>query len=76
MHEVAGARGREAVAQPRAPGVDAFPIVVLGVELGDPFELGREFGVVAALNAIIALRCCILSGRFEDFWERRAANAA
>ena len=31
---------------------------------------------VAGANAIIALRCCILSGRFEDFWERRAANAA
>lgn len=26
-------------------------------------------------NAIIALRCCILSGRFEDFWERRATTA-
>jgi hypothetical protein len=25
-------------------------------------------------NAIIALRCCKLSGRFEDFWERRAAQ--
>ena len=31
---------------------------------------------VAGANAIIALRCCILSGRFEDFWQRRAANAA
>ena len=31
---------------------------------------------VAGANAIIALRCCLLSGRFEDFWERRAANAA
>ena len=31
---------------------------------------------VAGANAILALRCCILSGRFEDFWERRAANAA
>ena len=31
---------------------------------------------VAGANAIIALRCCMLSGRFEDFWERRAANAA
>ena len=31
---------------------------------------------VAGANATIALRCCILSGRFEDFWERRAANAA
>ena len=25
---------------------------------------------------IIALRCCRLSGRFEDFWERRAVRAA
>ncbi len=25
-------------------------------------------------NAIIALRCCLLSGRFEAFWERRAAG--
>jgi hypothetical protein len=25
-------------------------------------------------DAIIALRCGILSGRFEDFWERRAAH--
>ncbi len=31
---------------------------------------------VAGANAIIALRCCKLSGRFEDFWERRAAKAA
>ena len=31
---------------------------------------------VAGANAIIALRCCRLSGRFEDFWERRAARAA
>lgn len=27
---------------------------------------------VAGANAIIALRCCKLSGRFEDFWERRS----
>ena len=27
---------------------------------------------VLGSNAIIALRCCILSGRFEDFWERRS----
>jgi len=25
-------------------------------------------------NAIIALRCCRLSGRFQDFWERRTDN--
>jgi hypothetical protein len=28
---------------------------------------------VAGADAIIALRCCKLSGRFEDFWERQAA---
>lgn len=27
-------------------------------------------------NAIIALRCCRLSGRFEDFWEHRAQRRA
>ena len=27
-------------------------------------------------NAIIALRCCRLSGRFEDFWARRADRRA
>jgi len=27
---------------------------------------------VKGANAIIALRCSKLSGRFEDFWERRS----
>ena len=31
---------------------------------------------VRGANAIIALRCAKLSGRFEDFWERRSAAAA
>ena len=31
---------------------------------------------VAGAAAIIALRCCKLSGRFEDFWERRAERQA
>jgi hypothetical protein len=31
---------------------------------------------VRGANAIIALRCYKLSGRFEDFWERRAQRAA
>ena len=31
---------------------------------------------VAGANAIIALCCCRLSGRYEDYWERRAARAA
>ncbi len=29
---------------------------------------------VRGANAILALRCYYLSGRFEDFWERRAAT--
>jgi hypothetical protein len=31
---------------------------------------------VAGGDAIIALRCCKLSGRDEDSWEQRAAAAA
>lgn len=31
---------------------------------------------VSGANAIIALRCSILSGRFEDFWERRSMPQA
>jgi hypothetical protein len=31
---------------------------------------------VRGANAIIALRCCKLSARFEDFWERRAETKA
>jgi len=29
------------------------------------------FWTVRGANAIIALRCCRLSGRFEDYWEGR-----
>jgi hypothetical protein len=35
-------------------------------------QSGMEWTVRGA-NAIIALRCAILSGRFEDFWESRVA---
>jgi hypothetical protein len=31
---------------------------------------------VAGADAIIAQRCCKLSGRFEEFWERRAHRRA
>ena len=35
------------------------------------------FWTVRGANAILALRCCHLNGRFEDYWEgRRAAMAA
>ena len=29
---------------------------------------------VRGANAIIALRCCQISGRWEEFWENRAAQ--
>lgn len=31
---------------------------------------------VTGADAIVALRCCVLSGRFEDFWERRSEGLA
>lgn len=37
-------------------------------------QSGMEWTLRGA-NAIIALRCAILSGRFEDFWEQRIAPA-
>jgi len=30
---------------------------------------------IAGADAILALRCCKLSGRFEDFWEQRSTTA-
>lgn len=52
------------------------------VEAGCKFAIGtrlKRAGMhwsVEGADAIIALRCTILSGRFEDFWERRAEQAA
>jgi hypothetical protein len=31
------------------------------------------FWTVRGANGIIALRCCHLNGRFEDYWESRRA---
>jgi hypothetical protein len=42
--------------------------IVIGTRLK---RTGMHWSVKGA-NAIIALRCCKLSGRFEDFWERRS----
>ena len=33
------------------------------------------FWTVCGANAIIALRCCRLSGRFENYWEARSPAA-
>jgi hypothetical protein len=33
------------------------------------------FRTVRGANAIIGLRCCVLNGEFEQFWEDRSAQA-
>lgn len=44
---------------------------VIGVRL----KRGGMFWTVPGANNIVALRSCRLSGRFEDFWERRSSKA-
>jgi hypothetical protein len=43
------------------------------VAIGTRLKRAGMHWTVRGANAIIALRCSKLSGRFEDFWERRAA---
>ena len=42
------------------------------VSIGTRLKRAGMHWTVRGANAIIALRCSKLSGRFEDFWERRA----
>ena len=42
------------------------------VAIGTRCKRAGMHWTVAGVDAIIALRCCTLSGRFEEFWERRA----
>ena len=46
------------------------------VAIGTRLKRTGMHWTVAGADAIIALRCCKLSGRFEDFWERRADRQA
>lgn len=41
--------------------------------IGSRLKQSGMFWTVRGANAIIALRCCCLSGRFEDYWEARRA---
>lgn len=50
--------------------VDAGCKVAIGTRLK---RAGMRW-TVAGADAIIALRCCHLSGRFDEFWARRAAQ--
>jgi hypothetical protein len=45
------------------------------VAIGTRLKRTGMHWTVAGADAIIALRCCKLSARFEDFWERRSAGA-
>jgi len=44
--------------------------------VGQRLKNSGMFWSIKGANAIIALRCCILSGLFEQFWEARAENRA
>ena len=41
--------------------------------IGSRLKQSGMFWTVEGANRIIALRCCRISGKFEDFWEARAA---
>jgi len=41
--------------------------------IGSRLKRSGMFWTVRGANAIIALRCCYLNGRFEDYWETRRA---
>jgi hypothetical protein len=43
--------------------------------VGKRLKCSGMFWSVRGANAIIALRCCRLSGRFEDYWESRSRAA-
>ena len=46
------------------------------VAVGTRLKRAGMHWTVPGADAILALRCCKLSGRFEDFWERRSVAAA
>ena len=58
----------------RGRGCERKDIVVIALEVHFPKGFGRVMHwTVRGANSIIALRCSILSNRWEDFWEHRAA---
>ena len=72
-------RDRMRYPQFRAAGLCASTGVVEAgckVAIGTRLKRTGMHWTVAGADAIIALRCCQLSGRFEEFWERRAQQRA
>lgn len=45
-----------------------------GVVIGQRLKRSGMFWSINGANAIIALRCSLLSGRFDDFWVRYRSN--
>lgn len=79
FHYIARNRGRMRYPEFRAQGLCVSSgVVEAGCKLAIATRLKRAgmHWTVAGANAIIALRCCKLSGRFEHFWERRSEPAA
>jgi hypothetical protein len=75
------ARNRDRMRYPelRAQGLCvASGVVEAGckVTIGTRLKRAGMHWTVAGADAIIALRCSRLSGRFEDFWQRRAKTPA
>ena len=76
---VEGNRARMRYAEFRAAGLcTSTGVVEAGckVAIGTRCKRTGMHWTVAGADAIIALRCCKLSGRFEEFWERRAQRRA
>lgn len=46
------------------------------VAIGTRVKRAGMHWTLCGVNSIIALRCCKLSGRYEDFWERRSLSRA
>ena len=72
-------RARMRYAEFRAKGLcTSTGVVEAGckVAIGTRCKRAGMHWTVTGADAIIALRCCKLSGRFEDFWERRSTPSA
>ena len=75
---IEGNRERMRYAEFRAAGLcTSTGVVEAGCKtaIGTRCKRAGMHWTVAGADAIIALRCCKLSGRFEDFWERRSITA-
>jgi hypothetical protein len=71
-------RNTERMRYPKFRGQHLFVgsgVIEAGCKTVVAFRLKRSgmFWTVRGANAILALRCCLLNGDFEDYWEQRRA---